>query len=148
MSSREATGPVLLDTHTWIWLMEGLADRLGTSTRRLIDEAARMASVRVSAMSIWEIAMLESRGRITLSLDCRAWIRRALTAPGLQLQPLTPDIAIESTRLPGDPGRDPVDRILVATARLSGGTLVTQDDRLLDYAATGRLRAVPCTPRG
>ena len=136
------TAPLLLDTHAWIWVMEGAIERVGPSARARIDEAAARGDLRVSAMSVWEVAMLESRGRIALSLDCRAWVQLALTAPGLQLQPLTPDIAIESTRLPGDPGRDPVDRILVASARLTGATLVTQDAGLLDYAATGRLKSL------
>ncbi|MBA3296254.1 MAG: type II toxin-antitoxin system VapC family toxin [Acidobacteria bacterium] len=142
MSSRGIDGPLLLDTHVWIWLMEAVRGRLGPATRALVERGAGRNALRVSTMSAWEVAMLESRGRVTLTLDCRAWMRRALDAPGLQLQALTPDIAIESTRLPGDPGHDPVDRILIATARLTGSTLVTRDERLLDYAATGRLRAV------
>ena len=142
MSSRGVDGPLLLDTHVWIWLMEAVPGRLGPATRALVDRVAVRNGLRVSAMSTWEVAMLESRGRVSLTLDCRAWMRRSLAAPGLQLQALTPDIAIESTRLPGDPGDDPVDRILIATARLTGSTLATRDQRILDYAATGRLRAV------
>lgn len=142
MTSARPDGPLLLDTHVWIWLMEAVPGRIGRSTLALINRGATRHGLRVSAMSAWEVAMLESRGRVSLTLDCRAWVRRALDAPGLQLQALTPDIAIESTRLPGDPGSDPVDRILIATARLTGSTLVTRDERMLDYAASGRLRAI------
>ncbi len=91
--------------------------------------------------------MLDARGRLQLWPDCQAWVARAFRAPGLHLEPLTPAIAIASTRLPDFPHRDPVDRILVATARVTGATLVTRDRRILDYAANGYLRVLDATPR-
>jgi PIN domain nuclease of toxin-antitoxin system len=93
-------------------------------------------------MSIWEVAMLESKGRIRLSLDCLSWMDRALTAPGIHLQEITSAIAIESTRLPGEIHGDPVDRILVATARIMGATFVTRDEPILKYAAQGHLKVI------
>jgi len=78
MSSRGVDGPLLLDTHVWIWLMEAVPGRLGPATRALVDRVAVRNGLRVSAMSTWEVAMLESRGRVSLTLDCRAWMRRSL----------------------------------------------------------------------
>ena len=79
--------------------------------------------------------MLEAKGRVRLSEPCLEWVRKALTAPGLCLLPLTPEIAVESSRLPGVMHKDPADRMLAATARILGGVLVTQ--QLLDYGSQG-----------
>ena len=77
--------------------------------------------------------MLEAKGRIRLAKDCLAWVHDALTSPGISLVPLTPEIAVESSRLPGTFHGDPADRILVATARLLGATLLTRDAKILTY---------------
>jgi PIN domain nuclease of toxin-antitoxin system len=139
---------LLLDTHVWIWLINGRRDRAGVSTWQALDEAGAGNGMRLSTFSVWEAAMLDAKGRLLLSPDCRAWVARALRAPGLHLEPLTPAIAIASTRLPDFPHRDPVDRILVATARVTGAALVTRDRRILDYAARGYLRVLDATPNG
>jgi PIN domain nuclease of toxin-antitoxin system len=144
--------PLVLDTHVWIWIMEGLESALSPSTVRLLEEGAVQGQLVVSAISVWEVAMLEARGRMTLSVPLDEWIRSALTAPGLRVVDVTPEIALESTRLPvthhgahhgaheGAPYGDPADRILMATARVLGGTLVTCDEGILRYAADGHVR--------
>ena len=133
---------LILDTHVWIWLMEG-SDRLALSARTRIEQAVPAEALRVSAISVWETAMLEAKGRIVFDEDCTTWVRRALAAPGLSLFPLTPEIAVASTRLPGSLQGDPADRLIVATARSCGAMLVTADTAILKYAATGHLRALP-----
>jgi PIN domain nuclease of toxin-antitoxin system len=71
--------------------------------------------------------MLVAKGRLELDRDVLVWIRQALVLPRVTLVPLTPEIAVRSTRLGvGFPG-DPADRILVATARELGASLVTKD---------------------
>lgn len=82
--------------------------------------------------------MLVSKGRLAIPLDVPEWTARALAAPGLQLVDLESSIAIDSTRLPGSPPKDPVDRILIATARRMGARLVTADRKILDYARRSR----------
>jgi len=142
MPRAEATpGPLVLDTHVWIWVMEGTTGELSTATVRLIEEAAAGSALVVSAISVWEVAMLEKRGRITLSRSIEEWTRAALTAPGIRLVDLSPEIALESACLPGDPHGDPADRIIVATTRVLGGTLVTRHKQILRYASTGHVRA-------
>jgi hypothetical protein len=94
----------------------------------------------------WEVAMLEAKGRISLSRPVEDWVRSALRAPGTRLLPLTPEIAIESTRLPGSAHGDPADRILIASARVSGGRLATRDRGILDYAGGGHVAVVDVTP--
>ena len=95
---------LILDTHVWIWLMEG-SDRLAAPAQRRIEQAVPAEALRVCAISVWEAAMLEAKGRILFNDDCTAWVRRALAAPGLSLFGLTPEIAIASTRLPGGLGK-------------------------------------------
>ena len=130
--------PLLLDTHTLIWLMEG-ASRLSRTARKLAEEAAKDGVLRVSAISLWEIATLESKGRISFDRDCQTWINEMLASPGLHLVPLTPEMAVQSTRLPGTLHGDPADRILIATARVLNATLLTADDKILAYAKAGYL---------
>ena len=138
---------LILDTHVWIWLMEG-SDRLAPSARNRIEQDVPAEALRVSAISVWETAMLEAKGRIVFDEDCATWVRRALNAPGLSLFPLTPEVAVASMRLPGTFQGDPADRIIAATARSCGATLVTADSAILKYAATGHLRVLSAGSSG
>jgi PIN domain nuclease of toxin-antitoxin system len=137
---------LVLDTHVWIWLMEGLEKELSSDAVREIVGASQDGLVCVSAISVWEVAMLEARGRIRLSRSVDEWVRSALRAPGTRLLDLTPDIAIESTRLPAPAPGEPADRILMASARVEGGRLATRDRAILEYATAGHLRVVDATP--
>jgi PIN domain nuclease of toxin-antitoxin system len=135
-------GTLVLDTHVWIWLLEDERGRFGKEARRLVRERAGSGELGVAAISVWEVALLESQRRIVLSMEIGQWVREGLASKGVSLIPLLPAIAIESTRLPSVLHRDPADRILVATARVLRATLVTADRLLLDYAAGGNLRAL------
>ncbi len=121
---------LLLDTHVWIWLIMG-DERLSRNFRRAIDESQENSLIFISAITIWEIGMLVERKRIELEMDCIDWIEESLGKPGVNLLPLSPRIAIQSFRLPGNPHGDPADRILVATACESNAILVTHDEKLL-----------------
>ena len=138
MSSAAAT-PLLLDTHYWIWLQFGTRERLTGPVQKAIDEAGASGNLLLSVMSIWELGLLEAKGRIQLDVPCEQWVREAMAMPGLSLAPLTPEIALASSRLPQPFHGDPADRIIVATARTMGARLVTRDSRILEY---GRKRHV------
>ncbi len=127
------TKPLLLDTHIWLWMINGDAT-LSSQSRKLIDAASENQILFVSAISIWEIAMLESKGKIILESSCHTWIKTALSLPGIELISLTPDIAIESCNLPGQFHGDPADRILAATAKIENLHLVTRDKKLQAYS--------------
>ena len=139
------TRPVLLDTHVWVWLMLG-DNRLGSANRRMLEAAVPDGRLRVSVISVWEVAMLEAKGRLTLAADCESWVREALAAPGIRLAELTPHIAICSTRLPGVFHGDPADRMLVATARESDAALLTADQAILQYGSEGYVHAMCAEP--
>jgi PIN domain nuclease of toxin-antitoxin system len=83
--------------------------------------------------------MLEARGRLVLGKPVAQWVEQALSAPGLDLAPFSPDVAIESVQLPAPFHDDPADRMIVATARIAGATLVTRDCKILDYGARGNV---------
>lgn len=131
--------PLLLDTHVWIWLMDGARHEVGRRALGAVEAAAARGRVMVSAISVWEVAMLGAKGRVRFSMEVGEWVRRSLEAPGLRLAGLSPEIAVESARLPGTAHGDPADRILIATARVSGATLVTRDAKILEYAESGHL---------
>lgn len=132
---------LLLDTHVWLWLVAGSAD-LSTEARHRIEKAAAAGALRIAAISLWEIALLASHGRIVLGKSIGLWLEEALADPGPAIDPLSPQVATESYALPQVFHRDPADRLIVATARVASATLMTRDRRILDYAARGHLEAV------
>ena len=132
---------LLLDTHVWIWFMLANAE-LAVTGRQAINRAAASGQLRLAAISVWEAALLASRGRVTLSRPLAQWITEAVSAPGLSIEPLLPQIAVEACSLPEAFHRDPADRLIVATARVANATLMTRDQRILDYAARGHLTAI------
>lgn len=121
---------VLLDTHVLVWL--AFADRsLGPRSRSLVDNAVKDESVFVSAISFFEIATLCRRGRLRLYEEVAAWRQRVLQR-GILEEPVTGQIGILAGELAGLPG-DPADRIIAATAMVRDATLVTADQRILDW---------------
>ncbi len=141
MGSRPVT-IVLLDTHVWIWVVNGGPERLSADAREVIEAAALDSALAVSAISAWEVAMLEAKGRLQLQMDCRDWVTTSTRRAGLRVVPLLAEIAVSSTRLPGEFHGDPADRIIAATARHEGAVIVTRDHSLLAYAQSGFLRAI------
>jgi len=133
---------LLLDTHIWLWYAEGVAERLRPASVKKLDDARRRVGLCVSAISVWEIAMHNVKGRIQLSVPLRDWVERSLGAPGIRFVPLDAAAAAESTLLPGDPQGDPADRFLIATARVGDLVLATRDRQIVDYGKQGHLRAL------
>src|ERR1700691_541677 len=135
--SAEATDParnlLLLDTHVVLWATFN-DTRLGRHAAKTINLGSREDGLAVSAITPWEIGLVASKKRIHLHKDVLEWVRETLAKPGVHLVPLEPEIAVASTRLPFDMHPDPADRILVATARHLGATLVTADQALLALA--------------
>ncbi len=83
--------------------------------------------------------MLEAKGRIRLKPSREECVKEALATPGLALAPLTPEIALESSRLPEPFHGDAADRIIVATARRMGARLMTRDQKLIQCGRRGHL---------
>ncbi len=121
---------IVLDTHAWIWWAASPA-RLSARARAAIDAAG---VVGVSAISVWELAMLVAKKRLELDRDVLAWARQALALPRVALLPLSPEIAVASSALPAEFPGDPADRIIVSTAREGGAAVVSKDARLRGVA--------------
>ncbi|MEK6731365.1 MAG: type II toxin-antitoxin system VapC family toxin [Pseudomonadota bacterium] len=124
---------LLLDTHILLWLANG-DHNLHKQQQSLINDAAKEWRLYISAISAWEIAMLDAKQRIILSKPCLKWIQESIEKIGIQLIPLSLEISVESCQLPGTFHDDPVDRIIVASARIHNLALMTHDDRILHYS--------------
>ena len=85
----------------------------------------------ISPISTWELGLLASRGRIQLLIAPQRWFARLFESRGVRLAEMSPDVLVASSFLPGKPPRDPADRIIAATARDLGATLITRDRALL-----------------
>jgi PIN domain nuclease of toxin-antitoxin system len=135
--------PLLLDTHAAIWIVrnEKLAPRAVEAMNSAHQEAG---TVFVSPITAWEVGILVARNRINLLMTPQRWFARLLSLPGLQLSELSPDILMASSFLPGDPPRDPADRIILATVRDLGATLITRDLALLKYGQDGHISTIAC----
>ena len=133
----------LLDTCAVIWIANGDPLR-EPAAGALQEEHVHGGDLAVSPMSAWEISMLVAKGRIALSIAPEVWFERFCALPGVALAALPPAVLIASCALPGAPPADPVDRILAATARAFGYTLVTRDRHLLAYGEHGHVRVMGC----
>jgi len=135
---------LLLDSHVWYWLLEDVADALRASIRTTVLEAVGQGRVAISEASAWELFTKAHRGRLRTAIPPRDWITRALAAPGLRVVPLARAVLFDSVELPGDSApRDPFDRVIIATARQEGMTLVTADRAILDWAErSGAVRTI------
>ena len=120
----------LLDTHVWIWSQQQ-PDKLGPQATR--DLSDPITPLFVSTVSTLEIARLLAAKRIELTGTLQSWISDSLDLLLCKSIEVSHQIALEAYSLPGAFHKDPADRILVATARLHGLTVLTADERILDY---------------
>ena len=125
---------LLLDTHILVWAVNA-EQKLGRKARALIEQHWSAGDVAVSALSFWEIGLLQARGRLQLPAPVGVW-RSQLLAAGLAEWPLTGEIAVRALDLASLPD-DPADRFIAATALVlvlvHGAALMTADEKLLDW---------------
>ncbi len=127
------TDTLLLDTHIALWL-DGGDIRLRSSTRALIDDCWRSGgTICLSAVTVWEIALLVDTGRIELDLPIEEWVARFLQRPGIKSVPLGHRAASRSYQLHKLEHRDPADRLLIATAIELVCPFVTYDQRIARF---------------
>ena len=118
---------ILLDSHVLIWAVSD-SKRLSATAASAIRSARRGGGLAVSAISTYEVAWQIANGRVQGYGTVEASLLRFLE--GVTVRPITPEIAALATQLPDDYPRDPADRIIGATARAEGMTLVTRDERI------------------
>ena len=135
--------PLLWDTCTAIWIYEKA--RLSHAALEAIGAAHREGIPSyISPITAWEVGLLTSRGRLQLLIRPERWFSNLFEVPGVRLAEMSPDLLIASSYLPGKPPKDPMDRIIAATARELGATLITRDRALLDYGAQGHVAVLEC----
>jgi len=135
--------PLLWDTCAAIWIYEKA--RLSRPAIEAMSAAQREGVTSyISPITAWEIGMLVSHRRLQLLIRPERWFANLFEAPGVRLAELSPDLLIASSFLPGTPPRDPTDRIIAATARELGATLITRDRALVDYGEQGHVNVVEC----
>jgi PIN domain nuclease of toxin-antitoxin system len=118
---------ILLDTHLLLWWLDNSA-QLSKYAREAIGDPAN--TVYVSAVSMWEIRLKESLGKLTLPPT----FDKALASESFESLPLTAAQTRRITDLPWH-HRDPFDRMLVAQATSEALTLLTADRTLTTYGS-------------
>lgn len=136
-------GRLLLDTCAIIWI--ALRQPIRPEAKSAIDAVIGNNDwLRVSPISAWELGLLSAKGRLPTAMPPLRLFNQVVATEAVKVEALTPDVLIESSFLPGELHRDPADRILIATARVRGLTLVTRDHFILDYAKQGHVSALVC----
>jgi len=134
---------LLLDTCAAIWLAneEPVSQAAVDAVNAIPPGGNRLC---VSAMTAWEIGMLISRGRIRSTKHALAWFEDFVKAGDVNVQAATPAIMIAASYLPEPLHNDPMDRIIIATAREHDLTIVTRDRAILAYGAAGHVKTLAC----
>ena len=133
---------LLLDT--CVLVFSSTAVKMADEALDAFSDALGGDAAFVSPISAWEIGRAMSLGRIASPLAPLDFYRKFVGQPGVEQCDLTPDVLVASSYLPGDVHNDPMDRILIATAREYGLTILTRDRAILDYAEAGHVRAIDC----
>ena len=134
---------LLFDTCTVIWtgIGESIDENAVSEINQIYHSGQR---IYVSLFSAWELGLLVARSRLKLERPVTDWFEEYVTKSRISIAELTPNILINSSFLPGTPPTDPVDRIIIATARAMNLTIVTRDRSILRYAVDGHVRALVC----
>jgi PIN domain nuclease of toxin-antitoxin system len=134
---------ILLDTCALLWIAE--QGKLKPEALEAVDAAYRSReTVWISPISAWEVGLLASRGRIALSAPPAIWFGRLLARPGVDLCAMEPETLVEASFLPGQPPRDPADRIILATARGHQFRIMTRDRLMIAYGQAGHANVIAC----
>jgi PIN domain nuclease of toxin-antitoxin system len=138
----ESSEVILLDTCALLWTVNG--DPLSSEALKAINKARNAGALFLSPVSAWEIGILAQRGKVEFGVSAESYVSRVFTLPGVQIVPLTPEIAVRASYLPGQFHSDPADRLLISTAILMGLILVTRDREILRFAGRGYVSALRC----
>jgi PIN domain nuclease of toxin-antitoxin system len=134
--------PLLLDTHIWLWWLLAHPRLRNSPIYGVIHVAEKEHRLRLSSISIWEAILLHETHRIEMKGSVQQWLSEARRKFLVHIVPIDERIALESRLLPGSFHQDPADRFIVATARTHEIFLATHDRRILEYSASGHVKAI------
>jgi len=133
--------PILLDTHVLLWSLIQ-PEEIPTNIQQEILLAQENSQLLICSISLWEIAMLKFKKRINVYEPIKDFLDAIAKIDGLLVKDISPEIAAESISLIDDFHGDPADRIIVATARCLGATLLSRDQKILNWANLGHLKSL------
>jgi len=120
---------IIVDTHVIIW--DALKpELLSKKAKKSIAQANEESGIIFCEISLWEIAMLVQKRRISIEAPYQDSIKLVLSSNKYQFQGITPEIAELSSLLSEEINKDPADRIIAATSLVMGVPLVTADSNL------------------
>lgn len=125
---------VLLDTHYWIWFVGNLA-RLQPKEKEHLEYLAERSELCISMISVWEIELLQRRGKIRLALKLEEWLKYATGEKSIRILPIDERVILTQRTLPESFHPDPADRLITSTSILSGFELATADQKIIDSKA-------------
>ena len=121
---------IVLDTHIWIWFITQEFELFPSHWRETIETASQ---VGVSAVSCYEVALAQQKRRLELPCQVDRWLEEALEPSGIELFPMTAEIAYRAVNL-SPVHKDPFDRIIIATALRYKAKLASIDGLFSQYA--------------
>lgn len=133
--------PIVLDTHVLLWSLLQ-PEELPEDIKQCITVAQENSQLLVCSISLWEIAMLKSKRRINIYQPMRDFLESITGIDGLSVKDISAEVAAESVQLMDDFHGDPADRIIVATAKCHGATLLTRDQKILTWASLGHIKSL------
>jgi PIN domain nuclease of toxin-antitoxin system len=133
--------PVVIDTHILLWSLLK-PEELSQETKQHIISAQDHGQLFICSISLWEIAMLKSKKRINIYEPIKDFLGSIANTTGVSVKDISPEIAAESIMLMDDFHGDPADRIIAATTKIHGATLLTRDQKILTWASLGHIKSI------
>ena len=118
---------ILLDTHVVAWIACD-PGQLSQNARQAIQQGRAEGGIAISAITLWELAMLMSRGRLEIGGTADVFVEEIASL--FIILPITPKIAVLASQFPAGYSGDPSDRLIGATAMAEGLSLVTKDQKM------------------
>lgn len=136
------SGQLLLDTCAMVWMVEDLLPEPAVDA--LTEQFAAGRPAYISPISGWELGLMFAKGHLRAPIRPAEYLKRVVNLPGVKLAEMPVWLLLGTSFLPGNPPSDLADRIIAATAREYGYTVMTRDRALLDYARDGHLGVLEC----